>query len=235
MIATIINVFTIIIGGVIGIAFGNRIGEKYSNGLMTVIGLITLAIGIQSVMGSGNILVVVVCMVLGTLVGMLLKLDKAINTAGDRIRARLSRTRLGSGRFGEAFVTCTILFSVGTMTILGSIQAGLNHDYTILLTKSIMDFVSSLAFSAALGPGAIFACVPVLLVQGSITLLAGVVEPLLTAEVVAEMSAVGGVIFLGMSVNLLGLRQEAVKVGDMLPAIFLPILYFPLAHLLGIG
>ena len=97
-----------------------------------------------------------------------------------------------------------------------------------------MDFVSCLAFSADLGPGAIFACIPVLLVQGSITLLASVVEPLLTAQVVAEMSAVGGAMFLGMSVNLLGLRREPVKVGDMLPAIFLPIIYFPLAALLGI-
>ena len=235
MIATIINVFTIILGGLIGVTFGNRIGEKYSKGLMTVIGLITFTIGIQNVMVSNNTLVVVICLVLGTLIGMLLKLDDAINTSGDWLKAKLSRTRLGSGRFGEAFVTCTILFSVGTMTILGSIQAGLNHDYTILLTKSIMDFVSCLAFSAALGPGAIFACIPVLLVQGSITLLASVVQPILTPEVVAEMSAVGGAMFLGMSVNLLGLRQESVKVGDMLPAIFLPVLYFPLAHLLGIG
>lgn len=235
MIATIVNVFTIVIGGLIGVTFGNRIGEKYSKGLMTVIGLITFTIGIQNVMGSKNTLVVVICLVLGTLIGMLLKLDDAINTSGDWLKEKLSRTRLGSGRFGEAFVTCTILFCVGTMTILGSIQAGLNHDYTILLTKSIMDFVSSLAFSAALGPGAILACVPVLLVQGMITLLAGVMEPILTTEVIAEMSAVGGAIFLGMSVNLLGLRRESVKVGDMLPAIFLPILYFPLAQLLGIG
>lgn len=234
MIATIINVFTIILGGAIGTLFGNRIGEKYTQGLMTVIGLITFTIGIQNVMGSANTLVVVVCLVLGTMLGMLMKLDNAINNSGDWLKSKLARTKFGSGRFGEAFVTCTILFSVGTMTILGSIQAGLNHDYTILLTKSIMDFVSCLAFSAALGPGAIFACIPVLLVQGSITLLASVVEPLLTAQVVAEMSAVGGAMFLGMSVNLLGLRREPVKVGDMLPAIFLPIIYFPLAALLGI-
>ena len=235
MIATIVNVLAIIAGGTIGGLFGNRIGDKYSKGLMTVIGLITFTIGIQNVMGSQNTLVVVVCLILGTFIGMLLKLDDAINNSGDWMKSKLSNTKFGSGPFGEAFVTCTILFSVGTMTILGSIQAGLNHDYTILFTKSIMDFVSCLAFSSALGPGAIFACIPVLVVQGSITLLASVVAPILTTEVVAEMSAVGGAMFLGMSVNLLGLRQESVKVGDMLPAIILPIIYFPLAGLLGIG
>ena len=235
MIATVVNVIAILAGGTIGVLFGNKIGDKYSKGLMTVIGLITFTIGIQNVMGSQNTLVVVVCLILGTLIGMLLKLDDAINNSGDWMKSKLSNTKFGSGRFGEAFVTCTILFSVGTMTILGSIQAGLNHDYTILFTKSIMDFVSCLAFSSALGPGAIFACIPVLVVQGSITLLASVVAPILTTEVVAEMSAVGGAMFLGMSVNLLGLRQESVKVGDMLPAIILPIIYFPLAGLLGIG
>lgn len=235
MIATVVNVLAIIAGGTIGVLFGSKIGDKYSKGLMTVIGLITFTIGIQSVMGSQNTLVVVVCLVLGTLIGMLMKLDDAINTSGEWLKSKLSHTKFGNGPFGEAFVTCTILFSVGTMTILGSIQAGLNHDYTILFTKSIMDFVSCLAFSSALGPGAIFACIPVLIVQGSITLLASAVAPILTTQVVAEMSAVGGAMFLGMSVNLLGLRQESVKVGDMLPAIILPVLYFPLAGLLGIG
>jgi hypothetical protein len=186
-------------------------------------------------MCSNNTLIVVVCLILGTLLGMLLKLDDKINASGEWLKGKLSHTKFGSGRFGEAFVTCTILFCVGTMTILGSIQAGLNHDYTIILTKSVMDFVSCLAFSAALGPGAIFACIPVLVVQGTITLLASAMEPILTTEVIAEMSAVGGAMFLGMAINLLGLREEPVKVGDMLPAIFLPILYFPLAHLLGIG
>jgi hypothetical protein len=235
MIATFVNVFTVILGGIIGVTFGNRIGEKYSKGLMTAIGLITFTIGIQNVMCSNNTLIVVVCLILGTLLGMLLKLDDKINASGEWLKGKLSHTKFGSGRFGEAFVTCTILFCVGTMTILGSIQAGLNHDYTIILTKSVMDFVSCLAFSAALGPGAIFACIPVLVVQGTITLLASAMEPILTTEVIAEMSAVGGAMFLGMAINLLGLREEPVKVGDMLPAIFLPILYFPLAHLLGIG
>ena len=93
MIATIVNVFTIVIGGLIGVTFGNRIGEKYSKGLMTVIGLITFTIGIQNVMGSRNTLVVVICLVLGTLIGMLLKLDDAINTSGDWLKEKLSRTR----------------------------------------------------------------------------------------------------------------------------------------------
>ena len=234
MIATFINVAAIIAGGLLGSLFGNRLGEKYSKGLMTVIGLICLMIGVQDLTGAQSTLVVVVSMVLGTVLGMALKLDERISGCGDWLMKRLKNTSFGQGSFAEAFVTCSVLFSVGSMTILGSIQAGLYKDYTVLFTKSIMDFVSCLAFSAALGPGAVLACVPVLLVQGTLTLLASFAAPLLSSAAVAEMSAVGGVIFLGLGIELLGLRQEKIKVGDMLPAIFLPLLYHSIKPLLGI-
>ncbi len=234
MIATVINALAIIAGGVIGSLFGNRIGEKYTKGIMTVMALVTASIGVQSAVGSQNILVMVLSLVIGTIAGIALKLDDRINNSGEVLKKRLSGTKLGSGRIGDAFVTSTVLFAVGTMAILGSIKAGLSRDYSIILTKSIMDFVSAIAFSAALGPGVIFSAVPVFLLQGGITLLASALEPVLTTQVIAEMSAVGGAIFLGMSCNLLELKQERVKVGDMLPAIFIPAIYFPLAALLGI-
>ena len=229
MIATVVNCIAIIAGGLIGTVFGNRISQKYTDGIMTVMALITFIIGIQGAVGTNNILVVVVCAVLGTVIGIAMKLDERINNSGDALKARLAGTKLVRGRFGDAFVTATLLFGVGTMAILGSINAGLNQDYSILFTKSIMDFSSSVAFAAALGPGVIFSAVPIFIFQGGITLLAGVAEPFLTAEVITEMSAVGGPIFMGMSINLLGLREERVKVGDMLPAIFMPIIYFPIA------
>lgn len=235
MIATVINCAAIILGGVIGTLFGGRINEKYTKAIMTVMGLMTACIGVQSAVGSQNVLVMVLSLVLGTVLGVALRLDERINASGEALKTRLSGTRLGSGRIGDAFVTSSVLFAVGTMAILGSIQAGLNHDYSILLTKSVMDFASAIAFSAALGVGVVFAAAPVFILQGAVTLLASVLEPVLTAEVVTEMSAVGGAIFLGMSCNLLGLRQERVRVGDMLPAIFIPALYYPLAALLGLG
>lgn len=231
MLGTVINAVAIIFGGLIGSVFGNKISSKLTAAIMTVMALITAVIGIQGAVGTQNLLLLVVCMVLGTVIGTLIKLDDKINESGDKIKARLANTPLGQGRFADAFVTSTLLFGVGTMAILGSIQAGLNHDYSILLTKSIMDFCSAIAFSAALGPGVIFSFIPIFIFQGAITLLAGVAEPYLTTQVITEMSAVGGPIFMGMSINLLGIREERVKVGDMIPAIFLPVIYFPLAEL----
>ncbi len=231
MLGTIVNCAAIIAGGLIGTLFGNRIGELYTKMLMTVMALITAVIGLQSALGTANMLIVVVCMVLGTVIGIALKLDDRLNNSGDKIKAKLSGTKLGQGRFSDAFVTSTLVFAIGAMAILGSIQAGLNHDYSILFTKSIMDFTSAIAFAAALGPGVLLSALPILIVQGSITLLAGVAEPFLTSEVVTEMSAAGGVILFGMALNLLDVCKERIKVGNMIPAILLPIIYFPLAHL----
>ncbi len=231
MLGTIVNCAAIIAGGLIGTLFGNRIGERYTKMLMTVMALITAVIGLQSALGTANMLIVVVCMVLGTVIGIALKLDDRLNNSGDKIKAKLSGTKLGQGRFSDAFVTSTLVFAIGAMAILGSIQAGLNHDYSILFTKSIMDFTSAIAFAAALGPGVLLSALPILIVQGSITLLAGVAEPFLTSEVVTEMSAAGGVILFGMALNLLDVCKERIKVGNMIPAILLPIIYFPLAHL----
>lgn len=231
MLGTIVNCAAIIAGGLIGTLFGNRIGERYTKMLMTVMALITAVIGLQSALGTANMLIVVACMVLGTVIGIALKLDDRLNNSGDKIKAKLSGTKLGQGRFSDAFVTSTLVFAIGAMAILGSIQAGLNHDYSILFTKSIMDFTSAIAFAAALGPGVLLSALPILIVQGSITLLAGVAEPFLTSEVVTEMSAAGGVILFGMALNLLDVCKERIKVGNMIPAILLPIIYFPLAHL----
>lgn len=231
MLATIVNALAVIIGGLLGLLFGNRIGEKYTKNLMTVMALITCVIGLQSAVATENVLIVVVCLVIGTVLGIALKLDDRLNSSGDAIKARLAGTKLAQGRFSDAVVTASLLFCIGAMSILGSIQAGLNHDYGILLTKSVMDFISSIAFGAALGPGVMFAAVPVFILQGGLTLLAGVAEPFLTAEVINEMSAVGGVMLLGMALNLLEACPARIKVGDMIPAIFLPIIYFPLAAL----
>lgn len=233
MIAQIINAVAIIIGGLIGTLSGSKINTKSAQSIMTVMGLITACIGIQGAASTKSFLVVVLSMVIGTVVGMLLRLDDRINSAGDYAKKKLENTPLGKGKFSEGFVTCSILFGVGTMAILGSIRAGLDHDYSIILTKSCMDFISAVAFSSALGSGVIFAFIPVFIAQSAITLLASAAEPVLTAAVINEMSAVGGPIFLAMSANLLNLREEKFKVGDMLPAIFLPIFLCPAAAYFG--
>lgn len=235
MLGTIVNAALIIIGGLIGTLFGNKISSKYTSPIMTVMGLITACIGIQGVAGTKSFLVVVLSMVVGTIIGIFIKLDQRINGAGDWAKSKLQNTPLCKGPFADAVVTSSVLFGVGTMAILGSIRAGLEQDYTILFTKSIMDFISSIAFASALGSGVIFSAIPVFLFQGAITLLAGAAEPILTPEVINEMSAVGGPIFLAMSCNIIGgIREERFKVGDMLPAIFLPIVLVPLIKILGL-
>jgi uncharacterized membrane protein YqgA involved in biofilm formation len=233
MLAVLINVATVLIGSTIGLIFGSRIKENYTQGIMMAIALCTFVIGVQSAIQTSNILIVLACLVIGTVIGVWLKLDDRMNGASDRIKVRLKGTKLGNGPFAEAFMTTTMLFCVGTMTVIGSIEAGRNHNYDILIAKSIRDLMSSLIFAAALGPGVLLSAVSVLVIQGGIALLASVAAPILTTEVVTEMSAVGGVILIGMAVNMLGLGRERIKVSNMLPAIFLPIAYFPIANWLS--
>ena len=233
MLAVFINVAAVLLGSSLGLLFGSRIRESFTKGIMTAIALCTFVIGVQSAVQTSSIMIVMVCLVIGTVIGVALHLDDRMNGASDRIRERLKGTKLSDGPFAEAFMTTTMLFCVGTMTVIGSIEAGLNHNYDILIAKSVMDLMSSLIFAAALGAGVLLSAVSVLVIQGGIVLLASFAAPVLTTEVVTEMSAVGGTLFIGMAINLLGISGKRIKVGDMLPGIFLPILYFPLYACLG--
>lgn len=233
MIGTIVNSAAIVLGGLIGSLFGEKIGERYTKPLLTAMAFVVAIIGIQGAIGTSSILIVVICTVIGLVVGIALRLDDRISGLGDKIKARMAGTRICKGQFSDAIVTSSLLFCVGSMAILGSIQAGLNKDYSTLFAKAVIDGVSAIAFSAALGPGVILSAIPVFIIQGAMTLLAGVAEPYLTSEIITEMSAVGGPIFLSMSVNMLELRQERIKIGDMIPAILMPLVYCPAAELLG--
>ncbi len=235
MIAVFVNAVAVLMGALLGNAFGSSLDKRNAKGIMLVIGLITASIGIQSVMSCGNTLVMVISLVLGTVIGIALKLDKRIDSLGDALKDKLQGTRFGGSRLGDAFVSSTVLFCVGTMTIIGSIKAGISHDYTIIFTKSIMDFCSAMVFAAGLGIGVVFSAGSVIVIQGTLTLLSSLLEPILTQTVVNEMSAVGGAIFLGLAINLLELREDRIRVGDMIPALFLPIALVPLMNWLGLG
>ena len=230
MIAVIVNTLTVLIGSTIGLLFAGKIKKKLTDALIVGLALITLVIGVQSAVKTADMLCIIVCMVVGTLIGELIKLDDAINNAGDWLKAKVLKGKFSESRFTEGFVSACILFCIGSMTIMGSIEAGVNHDNSIIFAKSALDFVSSIAFAAAMGVGVLFSAVFVLVFQGALTLLAVWLGGLLTSGVVIEMSAVGGVILIGMAINMLGLRGERIKVANMLPAIFLPIAYIPLAN-----
>lgn len=230
MIAVFVNMATVLAGSMIGLLFSSRLSEKFQNAMMTALALCTVVIGVSSAIATADILCVIICMALGTALGEILCIDDAIEHAGDYIKGKVLRGRAGESRFTEGFVSACILFCVGSMTIMGSLEAGINQNYSIIFAKSALDFVSSMAFAAAMGIGVSFSILFILVFQGGLTLLAGLVGPALSAAVVTEMSAVGGTILLGMAVNMLGLGKERIKVANMLPAIFLPLLYFPLSQ-----
>ncbi len=223
MIAVFVNMATVIAGSLLGILLRNRLKESLQHALMKALGLCTALIGVSSAIGTGNVLCVIVCMVIGAALGEALRIDDG----------KLFRGKVGENRFTEGFVSACILFCIGSMTIVGSLEAGINHNYSIIYAKSTLDFVSSMAFGAAMGLGVTCSAAFILLFQGGLTLLAGWIGPALSNQVVTEMSAVGGVILIGMAINMLELGKERIKVSNMLPAIFLPILYFPLANWLG--
>ena len=229
MIAVFVNMATVLVGSLLGIFFRDRLKESFQNALMKALALCTAVIGVSSAVQTQDLLCVIVSMVIGTSLGELIRIDDGIEHAGDAIKARLFKNGGGNSRFTEGFVSACILFCIGSMTIVGSLEAGINKDYSIIYAKSALDFVSSMAFGAAMGFGVTCSVLFILLFQGGLTLLAGLVGPALSTAVVTEMSAVGGTILIGMAVNMLGLGKERIKVANMLPAIFLPIAYFPLA------
>ena len=232
MIAVYVNMATVLVGSLLGILLRNRLKEKMQNAVMRALGLCTLVIGISSALETNELLCVIICLVLGTALGEWIRIDDGIEHAGDFIKEHVLKGKVKENRFTEGFVSACILFCIGSMTIVGSLEAGINQNYSIIYAKSTMDFVSSMAFGAAMGFGVTCSVLFILLFQGGLTLLAGMVGPALSTAVVAEMSAVGGTILIGMGLNMLGAVQERIKVANMLPAIFLPIAYFPVVELL---
>lgn len=228
MVAVLINVGLVLLGSVLGLLLKSRFSQRLGQAVMSALALCTIGIGLSTLLKTENSLCVILCMVVGTLLGEGIDVEKRMDSLGEILRKKMVQGE-GSSRFVEGFVTATVLYCVGAMAINGSIQAGLNHDYAVLISKSVMDGVSAITFSAALGVGVAFSAVPILLYEGALTLLAGVVGPYLSAAVITEMSAVGGAIIVGIAFNMLGLGREKIRVGNMLPAIFLPIVYLPLA------
>lgn len=233
MIAAIINALGIAFGGTAGMLLRSRINQKLVDGLMAAMGLVTIVIGVQSVVGSSNTLCTVLCLAFGVMIGQTLHIDRFIDGIGDKAAGLFKGKKFAEGKFAEGVISASILFTVGAMAIMGSIDAGLRGDYSVLLTKTVMDTISAAALSAALGLGVVLSLVPVLVWEGLIILLAGVLAPVLSAEVVTEMTAVGGAIFIGMGLNLIGITDRKVNVPNLLPALLLPILYVPLAAWLG--
>lgn len=232
MLATIINVVLVLVGSAVGLLFKNLISEKLMSIITQALGLCVLGIGISNMIGTENMLCVIVCMVIGTVIGHTINIEGRLERGGELLRIKVTKGN-GSSRFTEGFVNASLLFCVGAMAITGSIEAGMNHNYEIIISKGAIDGVTAISFSATMGIGVVFSVIPILAYQGLITLLAAWVGPLLPTVVITEMTAVGGTLIAAIAINMLDLGKVKIKVGNMLPAMFLPIAYIPLADWLS--
>ncbi len=224
-----VNAGCVLLGGLLGLLLGSRLREEHTRTITIALGIVTLVIGVRAALTSEDILCVIVSLVLGTILGQALHLERRMDALGDWLKAKTG----GHGaRFTEGFVTASLLFCVGSMAIMGSLEAGTGGDGSIILSKTALDTVMAVPFAASMGVGVLFSAAAILIYQGGITLLAGLVMPWLSAAAITEMNGVGGVLLIGTAFNIIHLTRERVRVGDMLPSLFVPLLYLPVRALL---
>jgi len=209
---TLINVAAIIVGSLIGLLAGNRIPEKTRQTLISALGLFTLAYGIFIFGQTQNLLIPLFSLVLGTIFGELLKIEEGLSSLGENIQKKLASWNPNltgeSQRFISGFVSASLLFVIGPMAILGSIQDGISGDFQMLAIKSLLDGIASIAFASTLGVGVVFSAFIVLVYQGAISLLAGWIGQGFGEAVIAEMTATGGIILVGIAIsNLLQINK----------------------------
>lgn len=226
MIGTILNVLTIIIGSVLGVLFGAKLPDRIRNTVISVLGLFTLALGIQMFLKTNNALIVLMALLVGALLGEWWRLEEKLESLGKKLHRSFS-TRLKNqdvSRFVEGFLAASILFCVGPIAILGSLQDGLSGDFSLLATKAIMDGFASIAFASTMGIGVAFSSIPILIFQGGLSLLAVQAQNFITPAMISEMSATGGVILVGIALGNI-LNMHKFRTANFLPALFLAPLF----------
>jgi len=219
---TIVNVIAVILGSSIGLILKKGIPQRFSDSVMKAVALCVLYIGIDGSLKGENTLITIISMVLGVLIGEFLRLDDGVNNLGKRLEDKVSKGKNSDGNIARGFVTASLLFCVGAMTIVGSLESGISGNHEILFSKSLLDFISSIIFSASLGIGVMFSAIFVFVYQGAITLLAQFIGPYLGDVVIAEMTCVGSLLIIALGLNMLGLTK--LKVMNYIPAVFLPML-----------
>jgi len=221
MFGTIINFFAIIVGSLIGVFFGSRLPEKLKDTVMAGMGLFIVAIGVQMFLKTENGLIVLGALVIGAILGEWGRLEDRLMSLGAWLEKRFAGSSEGSSsRFVRAFLATTVLFCTGPMAVLGSISDGLQGDSLTLIIKSVMDGIASIAFASTMGIGVAFSAIPVLIYQGTISLLAGQLDAIVTASMMNEMTATGGVLLMGIGVSGI-LEIKKIRVGNFLPALLI--------------
>lgn len=236
---SIVNAVGIIAGALLGMIIKDRLAERFKAIIMQALGLSVVIIGLSGTLSaifrvssdgtleSKDIMIMIIFLVVGAIIGEAIKIEENLNRFASLIQKKLPGS---GGNFSVGFVSATLLFCVGAMAIVGSLEEGLTGNAGTLYAKSILDSISSIIFSATMGIGVLFSAIAVLIYQGSLTLLAEFLEPMLTPEVISQMSLVGNVLILGIGINLLEIRK--IKVANMLPAVFLPIVYYLIRSLI---
>ena len=221
MTGTFLNIGTVLIGGTIGLIFGARIPDKLKSTVIAGMGLFTAAMGLQMFLKTENPLIVLGSLLIGTLLGEWWRIEDGLQNLGKYLEQRFSKTDDdGSNKFVRGFLTASLLFCVGPMTILGSIQDGLTGDYNLLAVKSVLDGFAALAFTSTLGVGVMFSTVIILVYQGGISLLAAQLNTIVTTSMMNELTATGGVILVGLAISSL-LEIKKIRVGNMLPGLLI--------------
>ncbi len=221
MIGTIANALAIIAGGIIGLLFKNVIPEKISEALLKTTGLAVIGIGINLMLAGENFTLLIISMVIGTIIGEGIDIEGKLDKFGTFVESKMKNKE---SNIALGFVTCTLVYCVGSMAIVGSIQSGLTGNHEILFSKAVLDGITAVTFAATMGAGVVLSGISVLLYQGTITILASLMQSLLSPVVVSEMTSIGGVIIMGIGLNFL--LANRIKAGNLLPSIFIPIIYY---------
>lgn len=222
MTGTLVNAASVLIGGGIGLLFRGKIPPKMSEGIIKALGLCVCVIGVSGAL-AGDPMLLVASLALGTMTGELLNIDGGLNHFGRWLQKKLNRNE-GNSTFAEGFVTATLLFCVGAMTIVGSIDSGLRNETSVIFTKSILDGVSAMMFASTLGYGVLFSAAVILVYQGSIEVFAGALQNILTTELITQISAAGSVMILGLGLNMA--LNIKIKVANLLPGLLFSVAYF---------
>ncbi|UCD89578.1 MAG: DUF554 domain-containing protein [Desulfobacterales bacterium] len=226
MLGTIVNTLAIIAGSLLGLVFRGGIPKKYHVTIMQAISLAVILIGVKMALKTDAILLVIFSLVIGSLMGELIKIEERLENLGKFFETRFAKNQSG---LAKGFVVTSLIFCVGSMAIVGSLESGLTGNHQTLFAKSALDGLSSIIFASSFGIGVLFSSIPVFLYQGFITLTATLIKPYLVAEVINQMSAVGGLLIMAIGINLLDIQR--IKVGNMLPAIFIPLVYYMIKHI----
>ena len=217
LLGSLVNGGAIVVGGLVGMFAGKLLPERLRTSVMAALSLMTIGIAVPGLLKSSNALIPIISMVIGTIIGELLNIDAAVNKLGENLQKRFSGSRVTEG-----FVTGSLVFAIGALAVMGPLQSGLQHQHDLLFSKSVIDGVASIVFAPTLGLGVALSGLMVFAVEGSIALLASVVAPYLGEAVVNEITFVGSLLIVGISLNLLGITK--LRILNMVPAILLPIL-----------